>query len=69
VPEIWRWRDGRLTVLERQPHGEYIERQKSLALPNFPLEDLSIALGGYPPTDPARAVAQFRSRVRVQRRA
>jgi len=64
VPEIWRWRDGRLIVLERQSHGGYVERQKSLALPDFPLADLAAVLAGYPQTDPARSVAQFRLRVR-----
>ena len=64
VPEIWRWRDGRLVVLERQSNGEYIERQKSLALPDFPIADLAMVLGGYPEADPARSVAQFRRRVR-----
>jgi Uma2 family endonuclease len=64
VPEIWRWRDGRLVVLERHSRGDYVEREKSLALPDFPLGELAIALGGYPETDPARAVAQFRRGVR-----
>jgi len=64
VPEIWRWRDGRLVVLERQPQGAYVERHKSLALPDFPLGELAGVLGAYPGIDPAPSVAQFRRRVR-----
>ena len=66
VPEIWRWRDGRLAVLVRQPDGGYGERQQSLALPDFPLAELAAALADYPQTDAARAVAAFRRRVREQ---
>jgi len=64
VPEIWRWREGRLVVLARQINGNYAEVQKSLALPDFPLGDLASALAGYPQTEPARMVAQFRRQVR-----
>ena len=64
VPEIWRWRDGRLTVFTRHADGNYIERATSLALADFPLRELAAALAGYPETDPAKAVAQFRKRVR-----
>ncbi len=64
VPEIWRWRDGRLAVLVRQPDGQYVEQERSLALPDFPLSELADALRGYPGIDPARSVAQFRRRVR-----
>jgi Uma2 family endonuclease len=67
VPEIWRWRDGRLTVLARQPGGDYAERQQSLALPDFPLDELAAALGHYPQGDPAHTVAAFRRRVRENR--
>jgi Uma2 family endonuclease len=66
VPEIWRWRDGRMAVLARQPDGTYAERQQSIALPAFPLGELAAALGQYPQADPARAVADFRRRVRGQ---
>lgn len=64
VPEIWRWRDGRLAVLARQSNGDYVERQQSVALPDFPLNELAAVLSGYPESDPARSVAQFRRRVR-----
>jgi Uma2 family endonuclease len=64
VPEIWRWRDGRLVVLESQPDGNHVERDKSIALPGFPLDELATVLGTYPQIEPARAVAQFRKRLR-----
>lgn len=65
VPEIWRWRDGRLAVLARRSDGQYVERPTSVTLPGFPLNELSISLSGYPATtEPARAVAAFRRRVR-----
>jgi Uma2 family endonuclease len=64
VPEIWRWREERLTVLVRQPDGSYAEQEASVALPAFPLRELSIALASYPSADPARMVAAFRRRVR-----
>jgi Uma2 family endonuclease len=64
VPEIWRWRDGRLIVLERQTNGAYIEREKSGAIPDFPLGELGAVLADYPQVDPSRSVAQFRRSVR-----
>jgi Uma2 family endonuclease len=64
VPEIWRWRDGRLVVLARQPGGGYAENPRSVALPDFPLNELWEALSGYPQAEPARAVAEFRRRLR-----
>ncbi len=64
VPEIWRWRDGRLVVLASQSTGSYVERERSLALPDFPLDDLAGVLGRYPGADPARSVALFRRRLR-----
>lgn len=64
VPEIWRWRDGRLTVLVRDPAGAYGERQKSQALPDFPLDELSAALAQYPRVGTSKAVADFVTRLR-----
>lgn len=64
VPEIWRWRDARLAVLARQSDGTYAERERSIALPEFPLAELAAALQEYPQADPARTVAAFRRRVR-----
>lgn len=64
VPEIWRWRDGRLVVLVRQDGGEYAEQPRSIAVPEFPLSELADALAGYPKVEPARAVADFRRRLR-----
>jgi Uma2 family endonuclease len=64
VPEIWRWREGRLVVLVRQEGGEYAEQPRSLALPDFPLGELAVALAGYPQVEPARAVAEFRRGLR-----
>ena len=63
VPEIWRWRDGRLVVLALGA-GTYRERQTSIALPGFPLTELATAMGNYPQDDPALAVADFRRRLR-----
>lgn len=64
VPEIWRWRDGRLAVFARQVDGTYVERQQSIALPGFPLAELAAALGRYPQVDPTEAVVAFRRHVR-----
>lgn len=64
VPEIWRWRSGRLAALVRQPDGGYIERATSAALPSFPLADLTVALEDYPRVAAAHAVAAFRRRIR-----
>jgi len=64
VPEIWRWRDGRLVVLVRQPGGEYAESPRGAAMPDFPLNELGEALAAYPQVVPARAVAEFRRRLR-----
>ena len=44
VPEIWRWRDGRLAVLLRDDAGRYAESDRSRCLPDFPLEQLAAAL-------------------------
>jgi len=64
VPEIWRWRDGKLSVLIRQGGGDYAEHPRSLALPEFPLTELAAALAGYPQVELARAVADFRRRLK-----
>ena len=66
VPEISRWRDGRLAVLARQTGGGYAEQSQSRALPGFPSDELAAALADYPQTDPARAVAAFCRRFRKQ---
>ena len=64
VPEIWRWRNGRLIVLGLRADGSYATMEQSIALPGFPLEELVAALKGYPQEDSARAVAAFRRRLR-----
>ena len=69
VPEIWRWRGGRLNVLALQAGGGYAEIQRSVALPDFPLDELAAALGEYPQADSARAVEAFRRRVRASNKA
>lgn len=59
VPEIWRWRDGRLLVFERA--GEhYAERTGSAAIPGFPLDRLASALERLPHPDQAAVVMEFR---------
>lgn len=68
VPEIWRWRDDRLMVLTRQPGGDYAETAQSVALPDFPLDELAAALEGYPQPEPEEAVANFRQRLRAMPR-
>lgn len=64
VPEIWRWRGGRLAVLARGPDGGYAERPASVALPGFPLAELAAALAGYPRVAAAHSVATFRRSLR-----
>ncbi|MEM7808956.1 MAG: Uma2 family endonuclease [Planctomycetota bacterium] len=59
VPEIWRWRDGRLLVVERAG-GHYVERSTSKALPGFPLEKLAVELEKLPHPDQAAAARAFR---------
>lgn len=51
VPEIWRWRDERLTVLLRDASGTYSPADRSRCLPDFPLDRLAAALSdpGRPP--------------------
>jgi Uma2 family endonuclease len=65
VPEIWRWRDERLTILVRQPTGDYAEQDRSVALREFPLEKLSAALSDYVSVDASRLVASFRRSLRA----
>ena len=60
VPEIWRWRDGRLAVLERRPDETYVERSRSVALPDFPLHMLAAQLARRPHPSATQAVAEFR---------
>jgi Uma2 family endonuclease len=64
VPEIWRWRNGRLIVLGLQPDASYAELERSISLPDFPLDELAAALAQVPQSEPARAVAAFRRQVR-----
>jgi Uma2 family endonuclease len=64
VPEIWRWRNGRLVVLLRGSDQTYEAATSSVALPGFPLADLATALTDYPQADAARTVAAFRRRLR-----
>ena len=64
VPEIWRWRDGRLTVNLRQPDGTYAESDRSLALPGFPLDELAAELAIVPHGDESAHARAFRHRCR-----
>ena len=60
VPEIWRWRDGRLRAFRRGDDGAYGEFAESVELPGFPLGRLAeiLAMGN---RDRAAAVAAFRA--------
>ena len=60
--------DGRLTVLCREPSGDYGERQRSVALPDFPLDELAAALAGYPQVGTSQAVADFDRHLRERPR-
>ena len=64
VPEIWRWRDGRLAVNLRRDDGSYAEAAKSAALPDFPLEELAAELALVPHGDEAAHARDFRRRCR-----
>ena len=70
VPEIWRWRNGRLTVhaLAPDPAGglTYALRDRSIALPDFPLALLAAELARKPRTKNAQAVESFRAWCRTQ---
>ena len=70
VPEIWRWRRGRLTVLEREPTPAggftYAPRERSIAFPDFPLAILTAELGRSPNPDRAKAARAFREWCRTQ---
>jgi Uma2 family endonuclease len=65
VPEIWRWRRGRLVVLVLRSDGTYIEAQRSVALPDFPLDELAAALA-HPQAD-SPTVANFRRILRERK--
>jgi Uma2 family endonuclease len=39
VPEIWRYDEGILTIYHLQD-GEYIESERSLAFPDFPIKEI-----------------------------
>ena len=60
VPEIWRWRAGRLAVLVRRGEGDYQEHGASIALTDFPLDRLATALGSYIEVEQVEAVRRFR---------
>jgi hypothetical protein len=64
VPEIWRCRGGRLSVLALNASGSYAEVRRSIALPDFALDELREALDGYPQAESLRAVEAFRRRLR-----
>ena len=59
VPEIWRWRGGRITVLHLVG-DEYAQRDTSPALPGFPLDRLAAAIEAFPETAQAEALRDFR---------
>ena len=59
VPEVWRWRDGRLVVMVLEG-GTYKERERSVALPEFPMDRLRAALNAYPDVEVDEAVRRFR---------
>ena len=64
VPEVWRWRRGSLVVTERQPDAAgryaYVERDRSVALPDFPLDRLAAELARSPHPEQAKAAREFR---------
>ena len=64
VPEIWRWRRGRLFVTERRPDPagghHYGERERSIALPDFPLDRLAAELARSPHLARPQSVREFR---------
>ena len=64
VPEIWRWRDGRIAVLLRTKNGKYRKAKRSLALPCFPLDALAAELARTPHPDQPAALRAFRKRCR-----
>ena len=64
VPEIWRWRDDRLTVNLRQSDGAYAEADRSAALPGFPLDELAAELALVPHGDESAHARDFRRRCR-----
>ena len=60
VPEIWRWRDGRLAVLLRDDAGRYAESDRSRCLPDFPLARLAAALNDDARRPVSEVAAAFR---------
>ena len=64
VPEIWRWRDGRIAVLLRTKAGKYRNARRSAALPGFPLDALAAELARTPHPDQPAALRAFRKRCR-----
>ncbi len=61
VPELWRWRDGRLAVFGRADDGTYAELGRSVALPEFPLDLLAAEFARTPHADQAAAAREFRN--------
>lgn len=59
VPEIWRWCDDELTVLELSD-GEYAERDDSIALPGFPLKKAVELIASRHATDETSLARMFR---------
>lgn len=41
VPEVWRWKEGRITVHQRQADGSYVVAPRSACFPQLPIEELT----------------------------
>ena len=59
VPEVWRWREETVSVL-RLIDGEYVEQAESVALVEFPVEQLRTALSLRTKHDETTLVSEFR---------
>lgn len=63
VPEIWRYDDGRVHVLQLGANGEYAEPQRSLNLPDLSIEDVNRAIDRLTEIDDDAVIREFLRRV------
>lgn len=64
VPEVWRYDGLNLQVFQRDPQGEYVERDTSRVLPEFPLDEVERLLGLVAKDRETALVRSFRNWVR-----
>ena len=64
VPEVWKYRLGRVISLHRTAEGAYVASQKSLAFPNLPMGELNRCLQTALEKGQSQAIAALRQWLR-----